>query len=382
MENNSGKGIQFGFGKSDAENREQKVDKSNSPVEGTQPVNKQDKPEEDLEEEYTDRRTITISLVKNYSLYRKVNDKVLPKRKDYIGGSIKSSRTLSSNKEEVDTYFPNIIGLSPNDPNFISRVKQYLNNIRIPVDELGRTFDISFHYFHKKDYYKIKAEEEKIEEVYQSANRQNIKNLREALNEKINRLHILESTKCRLGYPINVDEYLMYRHCLLYNDVAKDVALINSDSNIRFYFKDDQKEAEKLRKYRLEVNKAKANYVACLADNDLFDAIYTQYCVQNSLPVISSLAKDRLEREIEIDKFSTNEPIKFNKIFNNKDIRLIANIEKLVARGELIRSQYNQNISTPDGEFIGANIGEAISYFKNPENTSIVNAFINKLKNI
>ncbi len=382
MENNSGKGIQFGFDKSDAENREQKVDKSNSPVEGTQPVNKQDKPEEDLEEEYTDRRTITISLVKNYSLYRKVNDKVLPKRKDYIGGSIKSSRTLSSNKEEVDTYFPNIIGLSPNDPNFISRVKQYLNNIRIPVDELGRTFDISFHYFHKKDYYKIKAEEEKIEEVYQSANRQNIKNLREALNEKINRLHILESTKCRLGYPINVDEYLMYRHCLLYNDVAKDVALINSDSNIRFYFKDDQKEAEKLRKYRLEVNKAKANYVACLADNDLFDAIYTQYCVQNSLPVISSLAKDRLEREIEIDKFSTNEPIKFNKIFNNKDIRLIANIEKLVARGELIRSQYNQNISTPDGEFIGANIGEAVSYFKNPENTSIVNAFINKLKNI
>ncbi len=382
MENNSGKGTQFGFGKSDAENREQKVDKSNSPVEGTQPVNKQDKPEEDLEEEYTDRRTITISLVKNYSLYRKVNDKVLPKRKDYIGGSIKSSRTLSSNKEEVDTYFPNIIGLSPNDPNFISRVKQYLNNIRIPVDELGRTFDISFHYFHKKDYYKIKAEEEKIEEVYQSANRQNIKNLREALNEKINRLHILESTKCRLGYPINVDEYLMYRHCLLYNDVAKDVALINSDSNIRFYFKDDQKEAEKLRKYRLEVNKAKANYVACLADNDLFDAIYTQYCVQNSIPVISSLAKDRLEREIEIDKFSTNEPIKFNKIFNNKDIRLIANIEKLVARGELIRSQYNQNISTPDGEFIGANIGEAVSYFKNPENTSIVNAFINKLKNI
>lgn len=382
MENNSGKGIQFGFDKSDAENREQKVDKSNSPVEGTQPVNKQDKPEEDLEEEYTDRRTITISLVKNYSLYRKINDKVLPKRKDYIGGSIKSSRTLSSNKEEVDTYFPNIIGLSPNDPNFISRVKQYLNNIRIPVDELGRTFDISFHYFHKKDYYKIKAKEEKIEEVYQSANRQNIKNLREALNEKINRLHILESTKCRLGYPINVDEYLMYRHCLLYNDVAKDVALINSDSNIRFYFKDDQKEAEKLRKYRLEVNKAKANYVACLADNDLFDAIYTQYCVQNSLPVISSLAKDRLEREIEIDKFSTNEPIKFNKIFNNKDIRLIANIEKLVARGELIRSQYNQNISTPDGEFIGANIGEAVSYFKNPENTSIVNAFINKLKNI
>lgn len=382
MENNSGKSMQFGFNKSDAENKEQKIDNDNLPLDETQSVAETDTSNEDVNEEYTDRRSITVSLVKSYSLYRKKNDKSLPKRKDYIGGSVRASRTLSSNKEEVETYFPNIIGLSPNDPNFISRVKQYLNNIRIPVDELGRSFDISFHYFHKKDYYKVKAEEDKIEEVYQSANRQNIKSLKEALNEKINKLHILESTKCRIGYPINVDDYLMYRHCLLYNDIAKDIALINSDSNVRFYFKDDQKEAEKLRKYRYEVNKAKANYVSCLADDELFNSVYVQYCVQNSLPVISSLMKEKLDREIELDKFSTNEPIKFNKIFNNKDIKLIANIEKLIARGELIRSQYNQNISSPDGEFIGANINEAVSYFKNPENTSIVNAYINKLKNI
>lgn len=390
MENNSGVGIKFGFSKSETENKEQKIDNVQSPVK--EDINIQDNIlsdknekevyKEDVDTEYTDRRTVTISLVKSYSLYRKINDKVLPKRKDYIGGSIKSSRTLSSNKEEIDTYFPNIIGLSPNDPNFISRVKQYLNNIRIPVDELGRTFDISFHYFHKKDYYRIKAEEDRIEKIYQASNRQNIKNLREALNEKINKLHILESTKCRIGYPINVDDYLMYRHCLLYNDVAKDMALINSDNNIRFYFKDDQKEAEKLRKYRIEVNKAKANYVTCLADDNLFDSIYTQYCVVNNLPVLSSLAKDKLDKEIELDKFSTNEPIKFNKIFNNKDIKLIASIENLIARGELIRSQYNQNITSPDGEFIGANINEAVSYFKNPENNSITNAYFNKLKNI
>lgn len=390
MDNNSGKGAQFGFGKSNAENQEQKPDSGISPVEGVDAATaptpatapKAEADNEDLEAEYTDRRSVTISLIKNYSLYRKINDKVLPKRKDYIGGSIKSSRALSSNKEEVDTYFPNIIGLSPNDPNFVNRVKQYLNNIRIPVDELGRTFDISFHYYHKKDYLRVKAEEDKIERDYQASNRQTLKLLKEALNEKINKLHILESTKCRIGYPINVDDYLMYRHCLLYNDVAKDVALINSDSNIRFYFKDDQKEVEKLRKYRIEVNKAKSNYVACLADDGLFDAIYTQYCVINSLPVISSMAKDRLEREIELDRFSTNEPVKFNKIFNNKDIRLIANIETLIARGELIRSQYNQNITSPEGDFIGANIGEAVAYFKNPDNTSVVNAYINKLKNI
>ena len=384
--NSSDKSMVFGFNKTDADKNEQKTVGNVPPVEETvddvnSSVSAENK-EEDENDEYVDIRNVTIMLVKNYSLYRKANDKVLAKRKDFIGSSIYASRILSANKEEVDTYFPNIIGLSPADPNFITRVKQYLNNIRVSVDELGRSFDISFHYYHKKDYYHIKKEEEHIEKIYQNTNRQDITKLRAALKEKITKLNALESTKCKLGYPINVDDYLMYRHCLLYNDVAKDIAFVNTDSNIRFYFKDDQKEAEKLRKFRLEVNKAKSNYVSCLADNSLFDAVYTQFCVVNNMPVISSLAENRLDREIKLDKFSIEEPVKFNKIFNNKDVKLIASIEMLIARGELLRSQYNQNITSPDGDFIGANMNEAVAWFKNTENSSVVNALMNKLKNI
>lgn len=386
MSENSANSMKFGFNKPDAEIDQQnknEVPVSNDNVEQTNvPVEDVEQPVDDTDAEYTDERKVTIMLVKNYSLYRKANDKVLPKRKDYIGSSIHASRILSANKEEVDTYFPNIIGLSPSDPNFVMRVKQYLNNIRISVDELGRTFNVSFHYYHKSDYYRIKREEEKIEKTYQLANRQSIKNIKEALDEKITRLNVLEGTKCKLGYPVNVDDYLMYRHCLLYHDVAKDLALINSDSGIRFYIKDEQKEADKLRKYRTEVNRAKANYVTCLADDTLFDAVYIQYCVANNMPVISSLAEDRLEREIKLDKFSSDQPVKFNKIYGNKDVKLIATIENLIARGELIRSQYNQNITSPEGDFIGANMTEAVAWFKNQENASIVNALYNKLKNI
>ena len=386
MDKNSANGAKIDFTKADANKEENKQLDVQSPVEGTTVSVAADSTSgestEDGNLEFVDVRTVTVVLVKNYSLYRKANDKTLPKRKDFIGSSVYASRILSANKEEVDTYFPNIIGLSPSDPSFVMRVKQYLNNIRIPVDELGRTFDISFHYYKKSDYYRIKAEEERIERVYQMANRQDIVKLRAALKEKITKINALESTKCKLGYPVNVDDYLMYRHCLLYNDVAKDVAFINSDSNVRFYFKDDHKEAEKLRKFRLEVNKAKANYVACLSDDVLFDAVYTNYCVLNNLPIISSLAEDKLSREIKLDRFSAEEPVKFNKIFNNKDVKLIATIETLIARGELIRSQYNQNITSPEGDFIGANMNEAVAWFKNTENNSVVNALMNKLKNI
>lgn len=386
MTENSEQTVKFGFSKSDVDANKQKLNNS-SPVKDINDnvPNKSEakiKEEEDLESEYTDERKVTISLVKNYSLYRKANDKVLPKCKDYIGSSVTSSRTLASNKEEIEAYFPNIIGLSPADKDFIARVKQYLNNIKILVDELGKQFDISFHYYHKRDYFYIKSQEETIESVFNKANKQNLQDLKSALKEKILRLNTLESSKCKLGYPINVEDYIIYRHCLLYNDIAKDVALINSDANIRFYFKDDNKEAEKLRKYRLEINKAKANYVTCLSDDELFDAVYIQYCAISGLPVISSSLEHRLNKEIKLDKFSVEEPIKFNAIFSDKDVKLKAIIEKLISRGELIRYQYNQNITTPEGDFIGQNMKEAVAWFKNPENTSIVNAFYNRLKNI
>lgn len=383
--NTADESMEFGFNKPNTPTSD-KTAKVSSPVEEQVDSKIDTKPKETngeaLEKEYTDERYVTVSLVKNYSLFRRANDKVLSKRRDYIGSSISSSRILASNKEEIETYFPNIVGLSPNNDDFVTRVKQYLNNIKISVDELGKKFNISFHYYHKKDYEAIKAQEEIIESVYNKADRNSIGKIKEALQEKILRLNTLEGTKCKLGYPINVEDYIMYRHCLLYNDVAKDIALINADPNVRFYFKDDNREAEKLRKFRMEVNKAKSNYVTCLSDTELFDAVYIQYCSLIGLPVIASLAENRIDREIKLDKFSTDEPVKFNSIFNDKDVKLKGTIEKLIARGELIRYQYNQNITTPEGVLIGQNLREAVLWFKNPDNASAVNAFYNRLKNI
>lgn len=371
----------FAFG-GKAENKEAN---NNSPVGESLPTEDVETPgriTEDLDSEYTDRRSVTIALVRNYSLYRRVNDKALANRRDFIGSSINSSSVLSSNKTEIETYFPALLGIAPNNPDFITRVKNYLNNIQIPVDELGKTFDTSFIYNKKSDYLKILRKEEAIEEKYQSVNKNNLRVLKEALKEKIYEINLLESSKCTLGRPVNLTDYLMYRHCLLYNDVAKDMAFINSDPSIRFYFKDDKKEKDKARKLRLEANKAKRNFIECIADNTIFEAMYIQYCLTKGLPIISSLAEDDIVKEQNLDKFSTDEPVKFNKLYSNADLRLIGTIEKLIARGELIRIPHSQNIMTSEGQYLGANINEVVGWFKNPENTSVVTAYYNKLKNI
>lgn len=357
-------------------------DENNQAPEADKVLTSKEQKQEELDKPFTYKRSITVSLIQNYSLYRKANDKVLPKKRDYIGSSIRSSQVLASNRAEVEAYFPQLLGISVNNENFVTRLKQYLNNIQVPVNELGVTFDCSFRFNHKRDYFAFKAREEEIEMAYKKANKQSTKDLRAALAIKINDLNNLESEQYAVGSPVNITDYILYRHCLLYRDVAKDTALINCDPFVRFYLKDDAKDKERQQKLRQEINNAKRNYIEVIGDDEVFDAVYIQYCVVAGLPIVNSLLSERIDKETQLDKFSTSEPVKFNSIVKDRDLRIKSLIELLIARGEFIRSQFNQNITTQDGEFIGANMKEAIAWAKNPENENVLAAFKNKLKYI
>lgn len=357
-------------------------DENNQAPKADKVLTSKEQKQEELDKPFTYKRSITVSLIQNYSLYRKANDKVLPKKRDYIGSSIRSSQVLASNRAEVEAYFPQLLGISVNNENFVTRLKQYLNNIQVPVNELGVTFDCSFRFNHKRDYFAFKAREEEIEMTYKKANKQSTKDLRAALAIKINDLNNLESEQYAVGSPVNITDYILYRHCLLYRDIAKDTALINCDPFVRFYLKDDAKDKERQQKLRQEINNAKRNYIEVIGDDEMFDAVYIQYCVVAGLPIVNSLLSERMDKENQLDKFSTSEPVKFNSIVKDRDLRIKSLIELLIARGEFVRSQFNQNITTQDGEFIGANMKEAIAWAKNPENENVLAAFKNKLKYI
>lgn len=336
--------------------------------------------DEKLDEEYIDKRQITISLVHNYSNYRKVNIKTLGQKKEVIGSSIRSCRVLSSNKGEVEAYFPAIIGLSPNNPEFITRVKAWLSNISMIITEKSVTLNTSFIYNRKADYKKIKIAEETINEKYEKVNRANISELKDALKLKIEALNTLESTKYAYGRPENIEEYLMYRHCLLYSEVAKDIALINSDSSIRFYIKDDAKEAEKAKRLIEERKIAMRNFVELDGSDAKFTAVYTAIITIKNENLVEALLKDRSLKSSIVMDYANNHPDKFNKLVTDKHIMTKALVETLISRGELIRSDFNQQISTPEGVFVGANLNEAVAYFDNPANSQIRSSYENKLK--
>lgn len=344
-------------------------------------INESDKiKEEELNREYVDKRSVTISLVHNYSNYRRTNIKVLGQRKEIIGSSIRSGQILSSNSDEVNTYFPELIGLSPNHPDFITRVKAWLSNIHLVINENDTVLNTSFIYKHKKDYLFIKSQEDKINESFDKVSRSNIDLIREALKRKIEDLNTLESSKWKYGRPQNLEHYLMYRHCLLYKEVAKDPALINSDSSIRFYIKDELKEQERQKKLVESRTLAMRNFVELCANDSKFDAVYIAICMFKNEYLGEALLKDKSIKQSIVMNFVNEHADKFNKFVNDTHIIDKAFIETLIIRGELIRSEFNQQISTADGQFIGSNMNEAIAWFENPDNKAIKNSFEQKLK--
>lgn len=336
--------------------------------------------DEELDKEYLDNRTVTISLVHNYSNYRKVNMKVLGQRKETIGSSISSCRILASNKGEVEAYFPALIGLSPSNPEFITRVKAWLSNIQFVVNEEDVSLNTSFIWNKKSDYVAFKKKEDAIDEEYNKIDRANTAAIKDAVKRKVEALNALESEKYKYGRPQNLEEYLIYRHCLLFRDVAKDIALINSDPNLRFYIKDEAKEAEKKKKLTEEKMKAMRNFIELNASPSKFNAVFIAMIASRNENISEALIKDSNEKTNMLMNYVNESPDKFNKLVNDKNIITKAFIETLIVRGELVRAEFNQQISTADGNFIGSNMTEAVAYFNNPDNKDIKAVYENKLK--
>lgn len=336
--------------------------------------------DEDLNKEYVDKRTIIISLVHNYSNYRKVNMKVFGQRKETIGSSISSCRILSSNAGEVNAYFPALVGLSPNHADFTTRVKAWLSNIQWVVNENDVPLDISFVYNTKQDYLDFKSKENAIDEEYAKVDRTNLSAIKEAIKRRVNALNTLESEKYKIGHPVNIEQYIIYRHCLLYRDVAKDTAIINSDPSIRFYIKDETKEAEKQKKlteYRMQ---AMRNFIELNASPTKRNSVYIAIVASRNENVSEALIKTDAEKNAYLMDYVNTNPDKFNKMVTDKNINTRAFIETLIVRGELIRSEFNQQISTADGTLIGSNMNGAVAFFNNPDNKDMKELFENKLK--
>ena len=341
------------------------------------------KEEDGLDRPYEEKKKVVIALISDIdiaSVYRKVNSEHIPDRHDNIGSSIMSVRKLMASSGEMEKYMPTLLGIAANHPDFVMRVSKWFNNIAVFVGSDGYEFDCSFNWRKKSDYIEYKRLESIIEDEYDNTDKSTPKLLKDAIKKRIDALHDLEATRYLYGMPVNVSDYLIYRHCLLYPDVAKDIQLVHFDNRVRFYIKDENKEAARAKKRQQYANQAKRNYLEIIDDKNKFKDIFVCYCAALNLNILSNLNQESAIKERMLDEYASKEPEKFNKLFNNRNIHLQALIEEAIAKGELLRSSVNHNIMTPEGNFIGGNMKEAIAYLLNPDNADFKKTLEIKIK--
>ena len=265
------------------------------------------KKEDGLDRDFLEERYITIALATDItinSVYRQVNARHIVDRHDSIGGSINSARILTSNYKEMEAYMPSLVGCSVNSQEYITRVQRWFNSISIPVDGEGKKLNCSFQWNKKRDYLNYKIDETEIIEEYDNAEKSNPKQLKDAIAKYVTKINALEATRYQYGHPIKVDDYLAYRHCLLYPIVAKDVAIISFDPRVKFYIKDEQRENNRLKRNRIQANKARRNYLDAIDNDAKFKAIFVCYSASNKQDVLSNLLLDRTIQEKMLDDFA------------------------------------------------------------------------------
>lgn len=313
---------------------------------------------------YTDRKSISIKVLPTRSAYRKLNDKAMSEKKEYIGSSVMAAKRLRANSDEIDAYFPTLLGVHKNHMDFTEQVKEYLSNFSVLVQGF-KELNLTFIYKSEAAFREFEKKRSIIELAFDKAPKTNTTELRDAIEIYRNALHDMEAAKYAFGVPENMSDYILYRHCLLYKDVSFDERIGDIHSNIRFVFVDDEKEKKAKEKMQARKNLAITNYASLLADTEKFNDIYILLSAMTNKPMDLRIPmSDKQERVL---NYATENPEKFNKVIADKNYKIKALIETLIDMGELVRVENTQNIKTREGDFIASNLENAVVWFTTPE---------------
>jgi hypothetical protein len=331
----------------------------------------------DKEMPITVTKKVTLFRKEEASAYYKRNAKFMPEGKVKIGSAINSVNRMKSNLEEINFYMPLLLGLNRNDPKYSEQVDLWFNNISKIVPESGLTLEVGFIYNNAAHKSTIDSLEEQIYKKFNGAKKSNVRDRDEAIKVRDAAIIDLEKTKYLYGRPINVADYLLWRYCLVYTDVANDIALINKSGGIRFYIYDSEREKQK-EKIQFEVRKkATTIYVKLL---DMPDRVETMLWVDKGQS--ADITKiDEIDKYRMIENMSKANPAEFINLYEDINLETKAIIERMIHYGIIKRLQGSSVIVDEHNDLIGNTMDEAIIFFKNTErNKATITRLQSKLK--
>jgi hypothetical protein len=322
-------------------------------------------------------KTVTVFRKEGGSAYYSRNAKFIPEGKVKIGSAINSVNRMKASVEELDVYMPHLLGVHRNDPKYNEQVDLWFNNISQIVPETGLNLEIGFTYKDEESKRAIESVEEEIYNRFNSASKKNPKERDAAIDLRDTELINLEKTKYKYGSPINLGNYLLWRYCLVYTDVANDIALVNKSGGIRFYIYDSLRERHK-EKLQFEVRKqAMVLFVKLL---EMPDKVENMLWVEKGANVDITKIDD-MDRSRMLENMSKANPASFIKLYSDVNLDIKATIERMIHFGILKRLPGTSVIVDEHNDIIGNTMDDSIAFFKNEErNKAAITRFKAKLR--
>lgn len=279
-----------------------------------------------------------------------------------IGSSLKGNGPLRGlDYDEETEYLPDIIGISPNDTEWRRTVKDYWNNISVSIPADGTTigklqgkvlaFIIAF---------KTEGEKQNFEKVL-------------SLDEK--------AKIAKNGLVLDgVDDYILWRYCLVYGKVANRYEDIRKSPKILFYLYSKETETRvEHNAFKLRV-KAGNLFTEILMKDSIIDAVLLMF--EQTLTHFESRADKHLALEVLIK----SKPAVFIKFMEDGNLETKAIIKKAVDAHIIHQPSNTDSYYYGEGNEVclGTTLMDAVIYWKSTEkiNKEIVDAIKARLNQI
>jgi len=340
-------------------------------------------------------RSISLFWKLNPSVFQVINLEAMGEYTRKLGSAVNVVNTLCSLTEEMKVLLPTVLGVSPDnrDVNWQAKVSNYWNNFSLDVLPTGRTFNIGFRFnlHDTNDIRRIKSIEGILKKLsVKDTESDSVKE--KALVEYLfstdadgNRT-VSEEELYQYGTPLNVDDYMSWRYCLLTSQVANRPEDVNKSNKIRFYLHNAD-DAKKLKKEaNLKSTSAIKKYADMLSKDDslkLMEAI----CVSKKLvPWSEFKSKDWKEDDTQaaVLQYATEKPVEFLDVVSDKNLVIRSTIQSYIYEGlltELPSSSIITDASDPS-IVLGDNIDDTIAYFSNETNKAYLSQLKAKFKSL
>lgn len=322
---------------------------------------------------YKIERKTTLYPRPTHSSFIKENALAIGSTPDNLGGNVTATNKMLSYSDELRFHLRAILGINPDSVigNWDSAIRTYFDGLSVSVGKEGKKLNTSL-IFDTTDVERAKYIEKLDKEVLTS--------------DEVFAKHVMATYKeeeyYKFARPEDTTNYLIWRYAMLHGEVANSIGDVDKAARIRFYlYTDAEAKAAKQKEYNTTVA-VMSKLLEILKDEKFVKNVLHAFAGYDYITVDLSqdTIKDSLLAGSELKRLSERYPKEFLAIAEDKDLATRALIERLIAKGILSRVADSTIITdgTEKSEIIGRNMAEAVSFWKDEVNRSVVSTY--KLK--